>query len=234
MGRQHSQILLLFDAGVPASLYTAPALERTSSCTITCRLSTVSCLKISFKKTFQRCGLPGLAHVLLKAGRAGDAKQQYRRMLAIQPNNPNALNDLSYLMAQSGENFDEALTLARRGTQFATDQNLKNSLQDTLGSIYLKKNMYDSALQSFQVAVNNNPASMTFRCHLGAAPYQMGNNPGRKPDSRPHWRLPQSRRTNQRFATYWRGSDPREMRSGQPQSTLAACGKTDSLAVAAR
>ncbi len=116
-----------------------------------------------------------LAHALLKAGRVDDAKQQYRRMLAIQPNNPNALNDLSYLMAESGENLDEALTVARKGTQFATEQNLKNSLQDTLGSIYMKKNMYESALQSFQVAVNSNPGSMTFRYHLGAALYQMGN-----------------------------------------------------------
>jgi predicted Zn-dependent protease len=116
-----------------------------------------------------------LAHVLLKAERVGDAKQQYRRMLTIQPNNPNALNDLSYLMSQSGENLDEALTLARRGAQFATDQTLKNSLQDTLGSIYMKKNMYESALQSFQVAVNGNPGSMTFRYHLGAALYQTGN-----------------------------------------------------------
>jgi len=116
-----------------------------------------------------------LAHLLLKAGRIPDAKVQYRRMLTIQPNNPNALNDLSYLMAQSGENLDEALALARNGTKFATDQNLKNSLQDTLGSIYLKKNMYDSALQSFQVAVNSNPGSMTFRYHLGTTLYQMGN-----------------------------------------------------------
>jgi tetratricopeptide (TPR) repeat protein len=116
-----------------------------------------------------------LAHVLLKAGRTSDAKLQYRRMLKIQPNNPNALNDLSYLMAESGENLDEALALARKGTQFATDQSLKNSLQDTLGSIYLKKNMYESALQSFQVAVNSNPGSMTFRYHLGTTLYQMGN-----------------------------------------------------------
>jgi predicted Zn-dependent protease len=116
-----------------------------------------------------------LARELFTAGRAGDAKLEYRRMLAIQPNNPNALNDLSYIMAQSGDNLDEALALARKGAQFATEQTLKNSLQDTMGSIYLKKNMYANALQSFQVAVNNNPASMTFRYHLGTTLYQMGN-----------------------------------------------------------
>jgi tetratricopeptide (TPR) repeat protein len=121
-----------------------------------------------------------LAHTLLKTGRIDEAKTEYRRMLKIQPNDANALNDLSYLMSQSGESLDEALTLARKGAQIATDQNLKNSLQDTLGSIYLKKNMYDSALQSFQVAVNSNPASMTFRYHLGTTLYQMGNKPRAK------------------------------------------------------
>jgi tetratricopeptide (TPR) repeat protein len=115
-----------------------------------------------------------LAHMLLKAGRVPDAKTEYRRILKIQPDNPNALNDLSYLMAQSGENLDEALTLARKGTQFAVEQSLKTSLQDTLGSIYLRKNMYESALQSFQVAVNSNPGSMTYRYHLGTTLYQMG------------------------------------------------------------
>lgn len=115
-----------------------------------------------------------LAHALITAGRVADAKRQYRRLLKIQPANPNALNDLSYLMAESGENLDEALALAQKGAQVATDQTLKNSLQDTLGSIYMKKNMYANALQSFQVAVNNDPGSMTFHYHLGSALYRTG------------------------------------------------------------
>jgi thioredoxin-like negative regulator of GroEL len=44
-----------------------------------------------------------------------------------------------------------------------------------LGWIYLKKRMYDSALQSFQTLVNSNPGDMTFRYHLGVTLYQMGN-----------------------------------------------------------
>ena len=121
-----------------------------------------------------------LAHALLGAGRVDDAKALYHQMLKIQPNNPNALNDLSYLIAESGENLDEALTLARRGAQYATEQSLKTSLSDTLGWIYLKKKMYDSALQAFQNLVNNNPNNMTFRYHLGTTLYQMGNKPKAK------------------------------------------------------
>src|ERR1035437_2790424 len=52
---------------------------------------------------------------------------------------------------------------------------LKTSLSDTLGWIYLKKHMYDRALQTFQSLVNNNTGNMTFRYHLGTTLYQMGN-----------------------------------------------------------
>ena len=147
-----------------------------------------------------------LAHALLSAGRVDDAKLQYRRLLKIQPSNPNALNDLSYLMADSGENLDEALVLAQRGAQFATEPSLKTSLSDTLGWIYLKKHMYDRALQTFQSLVNANPGHMTFRYHLGTTLYQMGNKTKAKSmNSKPRWRPRQSRTTSQRFANYWRG-----------------------------
>jgi tetratricopeptide (TPR) repeat protein len=116
-----------------------------------------------------------LARALYSAGRVADAKLQYRRLLKMQPDNPNALNDLSYLMVDSGEDPDAALALARKAMELATDEGLKTSLADTLGSIYLKKNMYDSALQSFQIAVNRNPGNMTFRYHLAATLYRMGN-----------------------------------------------------------
>jgi predicted Zn-dependent protease len=121
-----------------------------------------------------------LTHALLSAGRVDDAKTEYRRLLKIQPNNPNALNDLAYLMADSGENLDQALELARKGTQFATEPSLKTSLSDTIGWIYLKKHMYDSALQTFQSLVNGNPESMTYRYHLGTTLFEMGNKPKAK------------------------------------------------------
>jgi len=121
-----------------------------------------------------------LTHTLLSAGRVDDAKSEYRRLLKVQPNNPNALNDLAYLMADSGENLDQAMELARKGTQLATEPVLKTSLSDTIGWIYLKKHMYDTALQTFQSLVNSNPENMTFRYHLGTTLFEMGNKPKAK------------------------------------------------------
>jgi tetratricopeptide (TPR) repeat protein len=115
-----------------------------------------------------------LAQMYVVGGRLDDAKAMYRHVLQIQPNNPNALNDLAYLMADSGENLDEALSFAQRGLQTAVSPALKTSLSDTLGWIYLKKKMNDSALQTFQSLVRSNPGNMTFRYHLGAALYQKG------------------------------------------------------------
>src|SRR5262249_4259990 len=47
-----------------------------------------------------------LAQALLATGRVDEAKARYRRLLEVDPKNANALNDLAYLMADSGENTD--------------------------------------------------------------------------------------------------------------------------------
>jgi tetratricopeptide (TPR) repeat protein len=115
-----------------------------------------------------------LSRTLLATGRVAEAKACYRRALEVQPNNPSALNDLAYLMAESGENLDQALVYVQRGLRNTAEPSLKASLSDTLGWIYLKKNMNDSALQTFQVLVKSNPDNAAFRYHLGATFYQNG------------------------------------------------------------
>lgn len=115
-----------------------------------------------------------LAQTLYTNGQLNEAKAAYRQVLTVQPNHANALNDLAYLMADSGDNLDEALSLAQRGLQSSPAAGLRTSLSDTLGWIYLKKNMNDNAVQTFQSLVRNNPGSMTYRYHLGAALYQKG------------------------------------------------------------
>ena len=115
-----------------------------------------------------------LAQALVSVGRANDAKGHYRHVLQLQPDNPRALNDLAYLMADSGENLDQALSFATRAAQSAADPRLKTSLSDTVGWIYLKKKMYDDAVQTFQSLVNTNPNNPTYLYHLGATLYQKG------------------------------------------------------------
>jgi tetratricopeptide (TPR) repeat protein len=115
-----------------------------------------------------------LASTLWKAGRTTESKAAYRRALLLQPDDPRALNNLAFLMLDTGESVDEALQLAQRGLRFADDPALKNSLRDTVGWAYLKKKMYDPALQTFQTLVASNPANATFHYHLGAVLYARG------------------------------------------------------------
>jgi Flp pilus assembly protein TadD len=115
-----------------------------------------------------------LAQALTIAGKTNEAKAPYRRALALKPDNPGVLNNLAFTMLETGENADEALELAQRGLRLAGDPKLKNSLSDTVGWAYLKKKMYDAALQTFQPLVKANPANATFHYHLGATFYEKG------------------------------------------------------------
>lgn len=115
-----------------------------------------------------------LAQSLIGAGRVNDAKARYHQLLAAEPNNANALNDLAFLMAESGDDLDQALAFAQQSQQSATTAELKQSVSDTLGWIYLKKKMNDSALQVFNTLVRNNPDNATFHYHLGATLLERG------------------------------------------------------------
>jgi len=51
---------------------------------------------------------------------------------------------------------------------------------DTLGWIYIKKNLSDNAIEIFRDLVGKNPANPTYRYHLGMAFYQKGDKPQAK------------------------------------------------------
>jgi len=119
-----------------------------------------------------------LAQTYLAAGRIQEAKQAYQQELRVRPQDANALNDLAFIMAETGDNLDQALAYATRAAQSATDARLKNSISDTLGWIHLKKKSYEQAQQIFQDLVSSNPHDGTFRYHLGVTLYQTGNTRG--------------------------------------------------------
>lgn len=126
---------------------------------------------VTFEKAKQiapKDGVPPtlLANALQRAGRLEDAKTNYRRALQLSPNQPGALNNLAYLLAETDDNMDEALRLAQRASQQLPDE---PGIADTLGWVYLKKKMPDPALQIFSNLVKKSPDNSTFHYHLGAA-----------------------------------------------------------------
>jgi len=118
--------------------------------------------------------LTTLGLVLDHAGRWSEARQLYEAALKSTPNNGVVLNNLAFLMAEHGGDLDDALTKAQRAKQL-----LPNlwEVSDTLGWIYLKKNLADSAIDVFRDLTTKAPNHSTYRYHLGMALAQRGDKP---------------------------------------------------------
>ncbi len=104
-------------------------------------------------------------------GRRDQAKPIYEQILKIQPDHPIALNNLAFIKAEDGQDLDEALTMAQRARQ-----GLPNSpdIMDTLGWIYLKKNLSDDAIRTFKELVTADPNRAAYHYHYGMALLQKG------------------------------------------------------------
>jgi tetratricopeptide (TPR) repeat protein len=117
--------------------------------------------------------LSTLGIVLDSAGKWTEARQVYNAVIKMNPNDAVALNNLAFLMAEhgSGSDLDQALTLAQKAKQL-----LPNLLEvsDTLGLIYLKKNLSADSVQTFRELVAKVPDSSTYRFHLAEAYFQQG------------------------------------------------------------
>jgi tetratricopeptide (TPR) repeat protein len=112
-----------------------------------------------------------LALLLDAEGQHEQARPIYEQVLKLQPDHPIALNNLAYMMAQDGQNLDEALKMAERAKQKLPEN---PDVADTLGWIYIKKNLSDNAIQLYRDLVAKQPEKSTFRYHLGMALYQKG------------------------------------------------------------
>ena len=113
-----------------------------------------------------------LALALQNADRKPEARQAYEQAIKLEPQNGMALNNLAFLIAESTSgDLDQALTYAQRAKQVLPNL---NEVSDTLGWIYLKKNMSDNAMGVFQRLVDKMPANSTYRFHLGMAYAQKG------------------------------------------------------------
>jgi Flp pilus assembly protein TadD len=103
-----------------------------------------------------------------------DAKPLYEQILRLQPDNAVAaiaLNNLAYMLAESGADLDQALSMAQKAKQMRPND---ENVADTLGWIYIKKNLSDSAISVFRDLVQKSPERSTFHYHLAMALFQKG------------------------------------------------------------
>jgi len=97
----------------------------------------------------------------------------YKKALALQPDQPVAANNLAFLMVDSGQNLDVALSLAqvaRRG--MPTSPNTA----DTLAWIYYQKGNYASARDLLEEALKTSPNNASIHYHLGMTYKKLSDN----------------------------------------------------------
>jgi tetratricopeptide (TPR) repeat protein len=106
-----------------------------------------------------------------KKGQYDLARTHYETALKIDPNLIPALNNLAYLLTEQDSDLDQALDLARQARRQA-DQ--IPAVMDTLGWVYFKKGLYDSAVMEFEAAAGIDPSNPIFFYHLGLAFHELG------------------------------------------------------------
>jgi Flp pilus assembly protein TadD len=112
-----------------------------------------------------------LAMTLGAANRWPEARQVYEATMKLDPSNGIILNNLAYGMAEHNGDLDQALTLAQQAKRMLPTM---PEVSDTLGWIYLKKNLPDQAMPIFQELITKNPLRPTFHYHLAMAMAQKG------------------------------------------------------------
>jgi tetratricopeptide (TPR) repeat protein len=107
-------------------------------------------------------------------GKSSEAEKNYRSALEIQPETPIAANNLAWILAETGGNFDEALTLAQK----SVNQIQTAGFYDTLGWVYFKKGLYSPAIEQLKKAValdeieakkSGRAVNSAYRLRLGTA-----------------------------------------------------------------
>lgn len=104
-------------------------------------------------------------------GNTQSATDYYKKALAIQPDQPVAANNLAYLMMESGQEIDVALSLAQ-----IAHRGMPNSpnTADTLAWAYYYKGTYASARDLLESALKISPDNASIQYHLGMTYSKLG------------------------------------------------------------
>jgi Flp pilus assembly protein TadD len=107
-----------------------------------------------------------IAQLLDSTGKQSEALAAYRDAMKVDSNNGLVLNNLAYLMCDTNGNLDDALSLAQRAKQQLPGY---DEVSDTIGWIYIKKGLSDSAIAVFKDLNNKVKDNPTFHYHYAVA-----------------------------------------------------------------
>lgn len=112
-----------------------------------------------------------LAGIEVKKGDDENAINDYQKVVAADPNNAQALNNLAYLLTDYKKQPDAALSFAQKAQQLAPTNPNYN---DTVGWIFYQKGMYSLALKKFEEASANPSAGPVCSYHLAMVYARLG------------------------------------------------------------
>jgi tetratricopeptide (TPR) repeat protein len=114
-----------------------------------------------------------LAHVEETKGKHDQAMQHYGAVVAADPGNAEALNNLAFLKSEFAKQPDEALKYAQKAKEL---QPGNASFSDTLGWILYRKGLYPSAVTELERAAAT-PGDPVWKYHLAIAYAKAGDFP---------------------------------------------------------
>ena len=100
-----------------------------------------------------------------------DAKKRYEAIVNVDPTAAVAANNLAWIYAEEGAKLDEALRLAQSA---AAKLPKSAEVQDTIGWIYIKKDLPDRAAPAFEKSVEMDPGNASYHYHLAMAYSKVG------------------------------------------------------------
>ena len=119
--------------------------------------------------------MSALAMLLQITGRSAESTPLYQKILALQPDNVIAINNLAWIICEEHGKYQQALELAQRGLRIAPNY---IDLIDTRGVVYYKLGQHDKAIQDFtrclEMYPDGTPAAAASYLHLGRALASLG------------------------------------------------------------
>ncbi len=126
----------------------------------------------------QRKGISAaIASTQSELGDTTGAIENYRKALAENPDNAVIMNNLAYMLAQSGGDLKEASRLVSEGLRKAPDN---PSLKDTLGWVEVQQGNTAAALPLLSSLTRKQPDNATFLYHYAVALLRSGDRDGAK------------------------------------------------------
>ena len=117
--------------------------------------------------------------ILQTQGRLDEAKRKYEDALGIDSRATVAANNLAWILAESGEDLNRALELAKIATASSPDA---PEVLDTLGWVYYKKDQPELAIPIFRRAIAKAADNPNYHYHLGLALLKTGDMTNGRPE----------------------------------------------------